>query len=303
MEEKNYYLVRDCREEVNLLKGQQAAGFPTEFKTFGNNITYKPGYHAVIAASPASGKSFWVLHTNLHLADKYQHKCLVYSPELGTRAEIVALLVHMKSGKTVYDIEGVEKISDEELERCLKWLNNYFIIIDGDKHFTMDNIYEEYDKCQKEYSIVINNIIVDNLNDIQEPIGANGRQDLGVEQMLSSVRRYNKKYNCFSFLVTHSSSQGQPITQNNITFYRPITPREIRSGEAIYRKAYLLLTIWRPPFGLTGEDGIPYEKNESHIICLKGKPANTATKGFVGKIYYDWQRAKFTDTPPVYKAY
>lgn len=294
-EQKNYFLVSECKEDVQSLQGQQAAGYPTEFKSFGNNITFKPGYHCIVAASPASGKSFWTLHTNLHLAKEHKQKCFVFSPELGNRAEIIALLVHMHTGKTVYEIEGMDMIGPEELIEALRWLNKYFIILDGEKHYSLDDIYEEVDKCEIQYNIKISNIIIDNLNDIKEPIDSGGRQDLGVEQMLSSVRRYNKKKNCFTFMVTHSSSQGAPITQNNITYYRPITPREIRSGEAVYRKAFLLLTLWRPPFGLNDETGRPYEKNETHIICLKGKPANTATKGFVGRVFFDYKKASFTD--------
>lgn len=300
---KTYYRIGECVEGVNELKGKRVAGVPTEFTSFGDNITYKLGYHCIVAAAPASGKSFWVLHTCLHLADKENYKILVYSPEMGDRFEITALLVHMKSGKSIYDISGVERISDDELMACLKWLNNHFIIIDGDKNYSMQDIYDEFHAVEKELNCKLHVIIVDNLNDIKEPIDANGRQDLGVEMMLSEARRFNKKNNCYTFFVTHSASQGQPITQNGVTYYNPITPRQIRSGEAIYRKSFLLLTLWRPPFGLQDEDGRPYERNETHIIVLKGKPANTATKGFVGKIFFDANRYRFTDQPPTLRLY
>lgn len=303
MEGKEYFLIGECKEELNELKGKQAAGIPTEFKSFGDNITYKPGYHCVIASSPASGKSFFALHTLLHLADKNDHKSFIYSPELGSKSEIIALLVHMKSGKTVYDIKDVEVIQEEELLRCLKWLNNHFVIYEPMNTPAVEDLYEAMELCQQEYNIVFNNILIDNLNDCKEPIGSDGRQDLGVENLLSFVHKKNKKLNCYTFMVTHSSSQGQPITQDGIRYYPPITPREIRSGQAIFRKAFLLLTIWRPPHGLVGEDGTPYTENESHIIVLKAKPAHTATKGFVGKIYYDWKKAKFTDNPPTIRKF
>lgn len=298
---KNYYLIGECREELNELKGQKASGYFTEYKSFGNNLTYKPGYHCVIASSPASGKSFWALHTLLHLADKFEHKNFVYSPELGSKSEIVALLVHMKSGKTLYDIPGVEKIDEEELIRCLKWLNNRFVIYEPPHTPTIEELYEEMESCQINHNIKINNILIDNLNDCKEPLDSNGRQDLGVEQMMSFVHKKNKKLNCYTFMVTHSSSQGQPITQDGIRYYPPITPKEIRSGMAIFRKAFLLITIWRPPYGLKDENGIPYEENEAHVIVLKAKPAHTATKGFVGKIFYNWKTAKFTDQKPPIK--
>lgn len=299
---KFYFRIGECVGELEDLKGQRAAGFPTEYTSFGDNITYKPGYHCTIAASPASGKSFFVLGTVVKLAERFGQRTLIFSPEMGSKAEITALLVEIKSGKTIYDIEGKEKISEEELELCLRWLNNHFLIIDSELSLTIENIYEQFEKCQDEYKIKVHNIVVDNLNDLKEP-SYTQRQDLNVERMYTFIRMMNKKHNCYTFLVTHSSSQGSPIVQGDIRYYPPITPREIRSGEAIYRKAYLLLTLWRPPYGLKDENEIPYEKNETHVIVLKAKPANTATKGFVGKLYFNWSSGKFTDHPPVYRAY
>lgn len=303
MEGKHYFRVGECVEEVNALKGVRAAGIPTKYKSFGDNITYKMGYHCTIAASPASGKSYFALTEILSLVEREGTKAFIFSPEMGTKAEITALLVHMKSGKSVYEIEGVEKIGDDELIACLKWLNNHFLILDSDVAMDVEDIYEQHEKAEEEYNTKISYILLDNLNDLKEPNYGTTRQDLNVELMYSAIRRYNKKRNCYTFILTHSSSQGAPLVQNGIKYYLPISAREVRSGEAIFRKAFLFITLWRPPYGLQDESGIPYEENEVHVIVLKGKPANTATKGFVGKLYFDWKRAKYTDVPSTYKAY
>lgn len=300
---KIYYRVGECVNEVKSLVGERVAGVPTEFKSWEDNITYKVGYHATIYGPPSAGKSYFVLHTLVKQAENHGYRSLLFTPEMGDRAEIVALLVEIKSGKTIYDIKGRERIGEEELELCLRWLNNHFIIIDSERVLTIENIYEQYEAVCREFNIHIDYICIDNLNDLAEPNYGTNRQDLNVETMYSYIRNQNKKLKCYTFLVTHTASQGAPLTQDGIRFYPPPSPREIRSGEAIYRKAYLLIAIWRPPYGLKDENGQPYAENETHVIVHKGKPANTATKGFVGKLFFNWHRSSFTDQPAVYKTY
>lgn len=301
--DKQYYRVGQCVEDLNALKGQRAAGVPTRYKSFGDNITYKVGYHCTVASPPASGKSYFVLSELVSLAERFESKSLVFSPEMGDKAEITALLIHLKSGKTIYEIEGIEKIGEEELDLCLRWLNNHFIIIDSNKTLTLEDIYEQHQMAQDEYKIKLNYIVIDNANDLKEPEYGSQRQDLNVETMYSNIRRFNKERQCYTFILTHSSSQGPPIVQNGIKYYLPIGPREVRSGEAIFRKSFLFLALWRPPYGLEDEQGIPYQENEVHVIVLKAKPANTAKKGFVGKLFFDWKKARYSEDSPTYRTY
>lgn len=299
--EKQYYRISECLEGLNELEGQKAAGIPTRFKSFGDNITYKIGYHCTIASPPASGKSYFVLSEMVHLAEQ-GYKSLIFSPEMGSKSEITALLIHLKTGKSIYLIEGVEKISTEEKEACTKWLDEYFIILDNKKSLTVEDVYEQLFAAQEEHNWKITFMCVDNANDLKEPEYGSGRQDLNTEMMYNVIRAFNKEHMMYTFILTHSSSQGAPLVQNNIRYYPPITSREVRSGEAIARKAFLFICLWRPPFGLEGEDG-PYKENEVHVIVLKAKPANTARKGFVGKLFFDPKKAYYSDRsshyPPI----
>jgi hypothetical protein len=249
----------------------------------------------IVASTPASGKSYWVLSEVINLATKHKARTMIFSPEMGDTNEIIALLVHMKTGKTIYKREGIEQIGEEELDKTLKWLNNYIVIVDSEEAMSIDDIYEQYDLFEKKYKKKINYIVLDNLNDIKEDFGPMNRQDLATEKMLVDVRRYNKKRNCFTFMVTHASSQGAPMLVQGIRFYPPITAREIRSGEAIFRKGYLIVTIWRTPYGLQDENGVPYKENESRLIVLKSKPDGVGIKSAVLRLFYNWRKASFSD--------
>lgn len=300
--------VEDLREGINTLKNSTMEGIPSSYKGFGNSITYKPGYHCIIAAHPTSGKSEWVLSEVANLAERDGAKTLIFSPEMGSAEEIVAILVQKLTGKTLY--LGEYQIEDTLLERVLHYIDRHFFILDSeDRAFDMNEIYAQYDLLVEHLSkdlpkgqkATVEYIIIDNLNDIEEPL-VDGRQDLGIEQMLTSVRRYNKPRNCFTFMVTHSSSQGKPIEKSGVRFYPRITQEEIRGGRAIYRKAYLLLTLWRPPPGLE-EDGVVFLENEVRVIVLKGKPHGTAERGFEGRLFYTFANRGFTDIVPLTKVY
>lgn len=293
--EKQYYRISECLEGLAELEGQKAAGIQTRFKTWGDNITYKIGYHCTIASPPASGKSYFVLSEMVHLAEQ-GYKSLIFSPEMGSKSEITALLIHLKTGKSIYLIEGIEKISQEEKQACTDWLDKYFIILDNKHAMSVEDIYSQLFSAEKDHNWKITYLCIDNINDTKEPEYGSGRQDLNVEQLYNVIRTFNKEHMIYTFILTHSASQGTPIVQNNIRYYPPITPREVRSGEAIFRKCFLFLALWRPPFGLEGEDG-PYKENEVHVIVLKAKPANTAKKGFVGRLFFDWKKAKYSDQP------
>lgn len=280
------------KEKYN--KPLRGVEFP--YKGF-EGMSFKMGYHTVVASPPASGKSEFILSTLLKIMERDGSRSLIFSPEMGDASEITATMVTMLTGKTIYYDKHRELIIDDEIKPILSWLDDHVFIIEAEKTLTIEDIYEQYEKAVLEFGF-IDYIVVDNLNDLKEPIDANGRQDLGIEQMMSFVRMKNKMYNCHTIMVTHSSHQGAPITKNGIRFYPPITPEEIRGGRATYRKGYLMLTLWRPPYGLNDEDGVPYEKNEVHVIVLKGKPNGTATKGFVAKLYYDYKKISFEEENP-----
>lgn len=279
-------------EGIKELYNKPLRGVELPYPNF-DGLSFKMGYHTILAAPPASGKSEWILSTLLKIMERDGSKAFIFSPEMGDSSEIVATFITMMSGKTIYNDGYRELISTEEVRKYLKWLNEHVIILEPENAIDIYELYEEYDKAVKEFG-EIDYIVIDNLNDIKEPLGEHGRQDLGVEEMMSFVRGKNAQYKCHTIMVTHSSHQGSPITKGGIRFYPPITPEEVRSGRAIYRKAYLMLTLWRPPFGLNDEDGVPFEKNEVRVIVLKGKPNGTALKGFEGTLYYDYKSITFS---------
>lgn len=288
----SHEILSNIKESYNTpLRGVE---FPYEDFT---GMSFKMGYHTIIASPPASGKSEFILSTLLKIMARDGSKAFIFSPEMGSSSELTATLVTMLTGKTIYEDKYRPLISSEEYLSVITWLDEHVIILEPDYTIDIEGIYEQYDLACGEFGHM-DYIVIDNLNDIREPIDASGRQDLGIEMMLSYVRNQNRIRNCHTIMVTHSSHQGSPVVKGGIRFYPPITPEEIRGGRATYRKGYLMLTLWRPPYGLNDEEGRPYEKNEVKVIVLKGKPNGTALKGFEATLYYNYKNMNFSTENP-----
>lgn len=292
---KKYTLIGENTEKVLELTKRPAAGIPSSYRSFGNNITYKKKTFAIVYAMPTSGKSEFVLQEALYLAEEHGWKTLIFSPETGDPEDIIALMVHKRLGKSVQEIRGVPQASREEILRCMDWLKEHFVIVNVEESITMTELFNIADEVEKELNWRADQYIIDNHNDLEYEQGPNGRQDIAIEQQLTYLKRQMKKRDAFAWLVTHTQDLGKPLVENGISYYPIPNPTQTRGGQALYRKGYLMINVWRCVEGLRDPMGNPYPANTSLVTVQKAKPTHVGTKGFQGMIYWDWKKSKFLD--------
>lgn len=300
---KRYTLVGENKEKVLELTKKPAAGIPSSYESFGNNITYRKKTFAIVYAMPTSGKSEFVLQECLYLAETYGWKTLLFSPETGDPEDIISLLIHKQLGKSVQAIPGVPQASHDEIMNCMKWLNSHFVIVNVEEGITMTNLFEIADEIEAELNWKPDQYVIDNHNDLEYEQGPNGRQDIAIEQQLTFLKRQMKRRDAFAWLVTHTQDLGKPIVENGISYYPIPNPTQTRGGQALYRKGYLMINVWRCVEGLKDPNGIPYAPNTSLVTVQKAKPTHVGTKGFQGMIYWDWKKSRFSDMGPVIRTF
>jgi hypothetical protein len=61
---------------------------------------------------------------------------------------------------------------------------------------------------------------------------------------------------------------------------------DIAGGMQWSRKGMMIVNVWRCPYGLEDENGIPYEPNQVKISIVKAKPKIVGNLGYV-YMYYD----------------
>lgn len=286
--------IKTSKEELKELATTTQHGvFNSLHEEYKMNFTYKPGFFTIVAGPPASGKTDLVFKEVMTFIERDDAKVLIFSPETGTKGEVIAQFMTVRVGGTIYE-GSRDRITEEQMDEFLDMYNDNLFVIDDDgtnDGYSIEDIFKISDELSKEVGH-IDYIVVDNLNDIKEPPVANGRQDLALEKMYVDIRRHCRKSDNHLIAVTHSSNQGKPAeiktAKGLIRYYPPITVREIRGGEANHRKGYNIITLWRPVEGLecpiTGRE---YDNNETHIRVLKAKPKGAAIAHSTAVMFYN----------------
>jgi hypothetical protein len=218
----------------------------------------------------------------------YKWNHVIFSPETGRAKDITAELISKKFRKPFYqNIHGC--ITPAELKEGIAWCNEHFRIFDQDYH-GVDNIesfYRLVDECELG-GFRVHTTVIDPWNEIKHDLAKfGGMRDLYLDDTLGLIRRNaddNRRINC---LITHIQGQ-ETISKDGHRYSPPPTAREIAWGEAWYRKGMNMMGFWRPPAGMTSDDGTPYQENELYVLIHKYKPKGIGKKG-QQIFYYDFK--------------
>jgi hypothetical protein len=288
-----FFKIQDFRDKVSDLyeKGVQPGEY-IGFNTMKEHYSVKLGYTTYLVGAPASGKSEWHKQVLINLSQYYGWKHVLFSPETGNKEEIVAELCHTYIGKPFYKANGYG-MSDMEMYKAMDFLQEHFFIIDPeDKDLTIPEFYKAVDQLEDLYGIKVHTTTGDPFNEFKHDFSKDeGRQDLYIERILGDVRKNAKKHNRHNFIITHCRDQ-KPVEKDGVVYFPPPTARDYAGGQAWFRKGMAMICVWRPPYKLNDENGMPYKENETHIIVQKVKPKGTGKRGTV-RMYYDFKSSRF----------
>jgi len=181
----------DVRDSLNdfykkgALRGDYL-GFPTFHQKYTMSL---PGV-TDWTGSGGSGKSEFLLELLLNTSLFYGWKHLIYVPDVGSREEIISILIHKKTGKT-FDKRYKNVISEFEIEKELLWVLHYFKILykeDKKKKITPYQFWDYAFELNKSIEGGIQTATIDSWKDMKRYVGRNGesiaRDDLYLEDVL-----------------------------------------------------------------------------------------------------------------------
>ena len=303
-----WHKVKDKQSELNDLRengNQQGYTIGWDIP-----ITVKLGCTTYIAGAPHDGKTEFWLDVLVNLSVEHKLKHVIFTPETGTTADIIAELCTKYVGKP-YIKKFPGAMTETEKINAEMFVAEYFYIIDPlDNRLTAETFFNIVDKIEQTENVTIHTTLIDPFNELAHDFSKDeGRQDLYIERILGDIRknaRAKERHNC---VITHVRDQA-PIIRSGKTFFPMPTPREIAGGQAWFRKGLLMIIIWRPPEGLNNENGEPYKSNEVFIKVAKSKPKGVSKNG-IYKMFYDIKKntyyleggiyAKRHKNPPVEK--
>ena len=290
-----YKRLQDIEKDLNVLredgiqKGNEV-GFKWDMLPF----TVLLGKTTYIGAAPASGKTEIWFEFLINLSCKYGWNHIIYSPETGSAEEIYSELCYKFIGKSFIKNKGFEMTEREKI-KATHFVGKHFIVVDPvDEDMTIDKFYEICDQIELETNKKYHTTTIDPFNELTEEYVPSdlGREDKYLSRILGKVRKNARKTGRHNCIITHVRDQQVIQNKDGKRFFPMPTARDMAGGQTWFRKGLNVLMIWRPPYGLVGEDGTMYEDNEVHINIAKAKPKGTALKGTY-KMFLDLQRYQY----------
>lgn len=268
-------------------------GVSTGWPGMDEYMTLKLGTTFYIYGQPFSGKSEWWFEVLVNATSLQGWRHAIFSPETGDAHNIVAELISKFARKPFYsNINGC--VSKSEVYQWANFIQEHFLILDSkdSDSLTFNDLMQITDDWEEKYG-KIHTLTIDPWNELTHDFWAEdgGRQDIYLEKSLGRFRRNAIKRNRINCIITHVTDQ--PLQEKDGTkFYPKPTPRQIAGGQAYYRKGMNMIGVWRPPAGMIGTNGTPYEDNEVILDVSKFKPKGVGKKG-EHTMYYDRHRNSY----------
>lgn len=248
----------------------------------------KLGYPLFIAGNPGAGKTEFCFEVLINCSILYGWKHFIYCGEGGNIEHIYYELLHKYLQKPYKYAEPNEQIQAEY------FISEHFVIANHDKDFTIDEFYELVSKAESELGIKFQTTTFDPFNDIKEEVDKfGGREDKYLAYALKQCRISSKKNNRMDILINHVADVPFKIDKDTGDSYLPpALPTQWAGGRTWWRRAFVMILVYKPYSWKKDANGRNFEENEGHIIIQKYKPKGVGKKG-QASIFWDWKKNRY----------
>lgn len=258
------------------------------------------GSTTYIYSAPHTGKTQFWNQCLVNLSMFYRMKHLIFSPETGSATDIYIELAQIYARK---DYVGNFKMSPEERKIADAFVNEHFIVLDGDaydKSLSAEDICMYAKILEGKMNIKFQTITIDPFNELKMDYGKH--RDLAIEDTLQYIRRQAKTNNWHIGVVTHVKDQF-PIhmKEKGYTYYPISTAREVAGGQAWFRKGMMMISLWRPitnyAEGAEIVEEIENRTVKSGQVIVQVQKSKPKGRGKLGEmnLHYRWKEHCFVD--------
>lgn len=255
IEELKQYLdrskVNDCTSIIephtlsdkvdHLYKHGLQRGALTGWNKLDGYYTVRPGEITLITGIPSHGKSTVCTNLITNIANKYDWKFAVFSPENYPLQRYVAHIAQIYTDKGFgMRIEEAHRMTEGAKDYAKEWINSHFVFITPhDEELQFDNIIRKAVICVLKYGI--RGLVIDPWNEVDHtrPYGLSETEY--VSKCLSKLRYFAHTYNVHVWLIAHPTKL---IRRQDGTYPIP-TPYDVAGSAHFRNKADCCLTVWR----------------------------------------------------------
>jgi hypothetical protein len=251
--------------------------------TFGDGVAYD------FSGAPTSGKTQFVFEMLLNVSQRYGYKHVLFMPDAGSQAEIIAKLIHKRTGKT-FDKRYKNAITDREIMEEIGWIDEHFIFLDRkswkDKITPID--VWEYAAKMRLKDELIKSVVIDSWKDLYHDIREFGRDDMYLAYVLRSRNDLARKSGMNIITIIHpvkpqKSKDGKML---------PFNAYDLKGGSEWFNNGQVMVFINRPD----------KDTNVTEVDVRKAKPEGIGKEG-VYYLYYDFAKSRYYEMINSQKSY
>jgi len=227
---------------------------------------------------PTSGKTQVLMEFLLNTSEFYGWKHLIYFPDVGNSTEIIADLIHKRTGKT-FDSRYKNHITEMEIAIELTWICEHFKILtktDLKQKITPYQFWDLAVKMKSEFGIQTASI--DAWKDLKHDVAGFGRDDKYLEDVLSYRNALSDKHKMHFHTIIHPTRTDKDTSGNR----KPPTPYDLKGGTEWFNNGRNMVTVHRP----SGE------ANKVEIHWNKIKPRSIGKVG-ISELYFDMEKFRY----------
>ena len=250
---------------------------PIEIGMKGLDEIYKimTGTFHVITGIPNHGKSIFLDQILLKLAENFDWKFAMFSPEHSTSMHI-RRLTQMYINKN-FDDGFHNRMSKQELNQSLKFIHDHFYFIETRDSVPNIETILEIAKSSV-YKFGINGLIIDPYNEVDAKRTGNAREDEHIRDFISLCKRFSRIYQIVTWCVAHPTK----LPKSNEGVYLPPTAYDISGAAHWHNQADAVLTVHRD-----------FEDNTTSVITRKIREQDLYGKIGEAKFVYDFNTRDF----------
>ena len=213
------------------------AGHSTGWANVDELYTVEPKQWTVITGTPNSGKSEWLDHLMVNLAESLEYRFAMFSPENQPYELHLSKLIEKRLRAPFRD-GPTPRATKQEVRDAVDWARTSFAWVSGEDTTTLSDFIQkayEFSKPTREFGIV-----VDPWNYLYHDTGTLSLAQY-LERELGLVAKHSREANCHTWIVTHPH-----MIAKDKNGQRPVvTPYDINGGAMWYNKADNIITVHR----------------------------------------------------------
>lgn len=284
----------DVKFELDELRDSgQKRGSWLGFDSLDKLWSMKRGSTTYLLAAPHAGKSSFINEIVCNLIEFSHYKVIIWSPETGSPKDIFNELLWSINRKRFIKNKAGEYATDKQAARAIATLDSHVKVLDfGRRDVSLKMLYDQVERL-KEDDFDADLLIVDPFTEIVDDDNLGLRADIALGRKLSGIARNSSAMDIHTLIAVHTNNippQMGDFRDGTKKAYIPAPlPSQIAGGQAWFRRAYMIVSLWIPPVGLklgeeedpdTGDKRIVYaEKLQTIVEVLKAKPKIVGSLG------------------------